>query len=109
MLCTIVMYVQTTQKPQASPVGYTGKLFLSPAEVARELRVSTSTVLRLIHADRLPAIYVSERIYRIPVASFEMFKAGTLRKPGGLAPVGPTTDVPRIGEGELLPAGPARP
>jgi excisionase family DNA binding protein len=94
------------QKPQ--PPGYTGKLFLSPAEVARELRVSTSTVLRLIHAEKLPAIYVSERIYRIPVASFEMFKSGTLRKPGGLAALGPMTELPSIGEGEPLPDGPTR-
>jgi len=90
-------------------VGYSGKLFMSPAEVAAELRVSTSTVLRLIHAGKLPAIAVSERIYRIPAASFEMFKAGTLPsledlKPVGLGPVEPGPP-PSLGEGEALPQG----
>lgn len=82
----------------------TVKIFLSPAEVAAELRVSTSTVLRLIRSGKLPAIAVSERIYRIPVATLERFLSGTLRTPG-LAPIrrvaGP---VPRLGEGEPLPA-----
>lgn len=79
------------------------KVFLSPAEVAAELRVSTSTVLRLIRSGKLPAIAVSERIYRIPVATLERFLNGELRTPG-LAPIrrvpGP---VPRLGEGERLP------
>lgn len=78
------------------------KHFLSPAEVARELAISPSTVLRLIHAGDLPAIAVSKRIYRIPVASFEMYKSGTLRRPG-LAPIGPVRPRQRLGEGERLP------
>lgn len=81
----------------------TAKIFLSPAEVAAELRISTSTVLRLIRSGRLPAITVSERIYRIPVATLERFLDGTLRTPG-LAPLrereGPA---PRLGVGETLP------
>jgi excisionase family DNA binding protein len=80
------------------------KQFLSPADIAGELSVSTATVLRLIHAGQLPAIRVSERIYRIPRASFEMFSAGTLPHPGGLAPIkdvpGPA---PALGAGEILP------
>ena len=50
----------------------------------------------------LPAILVSERIYRIPSASFEMYKAGTLRATT-LAPLGGTKRRPRLGEGETLP------
>lgn len=63
------------------------KQFLSPNEIASELSVSASTVLRLIHEQRLPAIYVSERIYRVPVAAFEKYKAGTLesRSPARVA------------------------
>jgi len=80
------------------------KVFLSPAEVAAELRVSTSTVLRLIRSGRLPAIAVSERIYRIPAATLQRFLDGTLRAPKGSAPIrrvpGPA---PRFGEGERLP------
>lgn len=78
------------------------KLFLSPADIAQELDISSTTVLRLIHAGELPAIRVSDRIYRIPNASFEMYKAGTLRA-AALAPVGGVKRRPRLGQGEILP------
>jgi excisionase family DNA binding protein len=79
------------------------KLFLSPNEIASELSVSASTVLRLIHEQRLPAIRVSERIYRIPVAAFEKYKAGALESPSP-ARVSPEIGKrPRIGAGEPLP------
>ncbi len=78
------------------------KPFLTPAEVATELDVSSATVLRLIHRGDLPAIVVSERIYRIPSASFELFKAGTLLAPTP-APLRNVEEQPRLGEGEALP------
>lgn len=78
------------------------KQFLSPAEIADELDISSTTVLRMIHSGELPAILVSERIYRIPVASFEMYKAGTLRI-AGLAPMGGVKPRPQLGHGERLP------
>lgn len=78
------------------------KRFLSPRDVAQELGISSATVLRLIHAGSLPAIVVSERIYRIPSASFEMYKAGTLRRTT-LASLGATRPRPRLDEGETLP------
>ena len=78
------------------------KAFLTPADVAQELSISSSTVLRLIHSGALPAIAVSERIYRIPAASFKMYKAGTLRTPEP-APIGPVRPRPRLGSGERLP------
>ncbi len=84
------------------------KQVLSPADVARELDISTSTVLRLIHSGDLPAIAVSARIYRIPVASFEMYKAGTLTRPA-IAPVGGPRPRPEIGRAEPLPAVKHRP
>ena len=52
------------------------KRYLSPAEVARVLDISGSTVLRLIHDGKLPAVRVSERIYRIPTPAFERFQRG---------------------------------
>ena len=79
------------------------KPFLSPSEIASELAVSTSTVLRLIHEQRLPAIRVSERIYRIPAAAFEKYKAGVLESP---SPARVSVEVkkrPRTGAGEQLP------
>jgi excisionase family DNA binding protein len=78
------------------------KQFISPAQVAGELDVSTATVLRLIHAGALPAIRVSERIYRIPIASFEMYKAGTLRDEQAVR-LHQVKKQPRLGEGEALP------
>ena len=76
--------------------------FLSTADVARELGVSGSTVKRLIHSGRLPAIAVSDRVYRIPVASFELFKTGAVERPG-LAPLGPVTKRLNLGDREPLP------
>ncbi len=77
------------------------KQFLSPCDVARELSISSSTVLRMIHSGELPAIAVSERIYRIPTVTFERYKAGTLRTPE-LAPVGHVKKRPRLGSAERL-------
>jgi excisionase family DNA binding protein len=79
------------------------KPFLSPNDIASELSVSASTVLRLIHEQRLPAIRVSERIYRIPVAAFERYKAGALESlsPARIAPE--ISKRPQIGAGEPLP------
>lgn len=78
------------------------KQFLSPAEIAQELGISSTTVLRMIHSGELPAILVSERIYRIPIASFEMYKAGTLRI-ADVAPMGGVKQRPQLGHGERLP------
>ena len=78
------------------------KQFYSPAEVARELGISSTTVLRLVHDGRLPALRISDRIYRIPTVSFERYKAGTLEKPFGAA-LGPVRARPRFGADERLP------
>ncbi len=76
--------------------------FVSPADIAAELGISSSTVLRMIHAGDLPAIPVSARIYRVPAASFELFKAGRLRTPEP-APLGEPKKRPSLGLGETLP------
>lgn len=52
------------------------KRFLTTSEVASELRVSTDTVLRLIQSGSLPALRVSERLYRVPAPAFARFKGG---------------------------------
>ncbi len=78
------------------------KQFVSPAEVAAELEISSATVLRLIHSGTLPAIRVSERIYRIPVATFEMYKSGTLRSRPEIQ-LRRMAHQPRLGKGEELP------
>ena len=80
------------------------KQFYSPAEVARELGISSTTVLRLVHDGRLPALRVSERIYRIPTASFERYKDGTLEQPFE-ASLGPLKPRPSFGTDERIPEG----
>lgn len=54
------------------------KRYLTPSEVASELRVSTDTVGRLIDRGDLPAIRVSARIYRIPVPAFARYERGSV-------------------------------
>lgn len=50
--------------------------FYTPREIAGLLGVSPTTVMKLIHEDRLAAVRVSERIYRIPITAFERFMSG---------------------------------
>lgn len=50
--------------------------FYTPAEAAHQLGVSSTTVMSLIHSGRLPAVRISERIYRIPIPAFERLVSG---------------------------------
>lgn len=50
--------------------------YYTPREVAMRLRVSPTTVMRAIHEDRLFAVRVSERVYRIPVGALAGFEGG---------------------------------
>lgn len=45
------------------------KAFYTPKEFARLARISTATVLEMIHSGKLHAARLSERIYRIPLAA----------------------------------------
>lgn len=47
--------------------------FYTPQEAADLLGVSPTTVMNRIHDGALPALRVSDRVYRIPVAAFERF------------------------------------
>lgn len=51
-------------------------LYYTPAEVAERLSVSADTVMRRIHAGDLPALRVSDRVYRIPIGAFEQWEQG---------------------------------
>ena len=51
----------------------TTRRFYTPHEVAELLGVSPTTVMTRIHAGALPAVRVSDRVFRIPVAAFERF------------------------------------
>ncbi|HEY8868717.1 MAG TPA: helix-turn-helix domain-containing protein [Candidatus Limnocylindrales bacterium] len=56
------------------------KRYLTTSEVASALRVSSDTILRLIDRGELPALRVSERIYRIPVPAFERYERGSVKR-----------------------------
>lgn len=75
--------------------------YLTPAEAAEELRVSTDTVLRLISAGTLPAIRVSPRVIRIPVPAFRSFLEGVKPRRRRVA-TRPTASEPSFGTGERV-------
>jgi excisionase family DNA binding protein len=45
-------------------------------EAAERLRVSHDTISRLISSGELPAIRVSQRLYRIPTPALERYESG---------------------------------
>jgi len=69
--------------------------YYTPREVAKRLRVSPTTVMRAIHEDRLFAVRVSERIYRIPVGALARFERG---EPEYISV--PAVDVPELSESD---------
>jgi excisionase family DNA binding protein len=73
------------------------KRFYTPQEVARLLDVSPTTVMSRIHDGALPAVRVSERIYRVPVPAFERF-VSTEAAPEFIAEVRRVRGSPRLGE-----------
>ena len=80
------------------------QLYYTPREVAAILRISDDAVLDLIHRGELPALRVSARLIRIPVAGFDAWREG--RKPRRRRVVIRTaSNRIAIGEGESLPEG----
>ena len=85
------------------------RLYYTPREVAEILRISDDAVLDLISRDELPALRVSPRIIRIPVAGFDAWREGrqpprrrvVIRAASNRA----ASKRIAIGEGESLPEG----
>ena len=50
--------------------------YYTPREVSDLLRVSPTTVMKMIHDHRLYAVHVSERIYRVPVGALKRLQEG---------------------------------
>lgn len=76
-----------------------GPALYTPAEVARLLRVHPRTILNWVHDQRLDAIRLSERVYRIPRAALvkHLFPARVTRRS-----IGRRGRVPAPGIGERL-------
>ncbi len=80
------------------------KLYYTPREVAVALAMSDDAVLDLIDRGELPALRVSPRIIRIPIAAFDRWRAGLSPRRRRVA----IRSAPRkvvIGAGERLPEG----
>lgn len=77
------------------------RLDCTPREVAELLRISDDSVLDLVDRGDLPALRVSPRIIRIPVAGFDLWRSGVrpARRRVGIGPA--ATDV-QIGADEVL-------
>lgn len=78
------------------------KLYYTPKEVATALSISDDAVLDLIDRADLPALRVSPRIIRIPIAAFDLWRAGVMPKRRRVA-IRPATRGVAIGAGENLP------
>lgn len=76
--------------------------YLTPAEAAEELRVSTDTILRLIGSGELPALRISPRLIRIPRPAFETFRDGP-RPQRRRVTTRPSSAEPPFGAGEGVP------
>lgn len=79
--------------------------YLTPAEVAERLRVSSDTVLRMVERGELPALRVSRRIYRIPVPAVERYERGPVKRRKVV--YRHTAEVEDYGEGESIPRAPS--
>jgi excisionase family DNA binding protein len=80
------------------------RLYYTPREIAEILGISDDAVLDLIHRDELPALHVSARIIRIPIAGFDAWRGGR-RAPRRRVAIRDSSENITIGEGETLPEG----
>ncbi len=79
------------------------KLYYTPREVAEILEISDDAVLDLVNRGALPALRVSPRITRIPIAAFDLWREGFVPRRRRVT-IAPTRRHVVIGEGEHLPA-----
>ena len=78
------------------------RLYYTPREVADALAISDDAVLDLINRGDLPAIRVSPRIIRVPIAAFDLWRSG-FRPVRRTVTIRKTKRTLAIGEGEVLP------
>lgn len=78
------------------------RLYYTPKEVAAILAISDDAVLDLINRGSLPALRVSPRITRIPIAAFDRWRDGFVPRRRRVS-IAPVTRSVVVGEGEEEP------
>lgn len=79
------------------------RLYHTPKQVAEILGISDDAVLDLVNRGSMPALRVSPRITRVPIAAFDMWREGYTPRRRRVT-VGPARRQVGAGEGEQLPA-----
>ena len=79
------------------------RLYHTPKEVAEILGISDDAVLDLVNRGSMPALRVSPRITRIPIAAFDLWREGFKPRRRHVT-IRPARRHVVIGEGENLPA-----
>jgi excisionase family DNA binding protein len=79
------------------------RLYYTPKEVAEILGISDDAVLDLVNRGAMPALRVSPRITRIPIAAFDLWREGFKPRRRHVT-IGPARRHVVVGEGEHLPA-----
>jgi excisionase family DNA binding protein len=79
------------------------KLYYAPREVAEILSISDDAVLDLVKRGEIPALRVSTRITRIPIAAFDLWREG-FRPRRRHVSIKPARRHVTVGEDETLPA-----
>lgn len=80
------------------------RLYYTPREAAQILAISDDAVLDLIRRGDIPALRVSARIIRIPIAGFDAWRAGAVPPRRRIRIAAAERREPlEIGEGESLP------
>lgn len=79
------------------------RLYHTPKEVAEILGISDDAVLDLVNRGSMPALRVSPRIIRIPIAAFDLWREGFKPRRRHVT-IRPARRHVVIGESEKLPA-----
>lgn len=78
------------------------KLYYTPREAAGILAISDDAVLDLINRGDMPALRISSRITRIPIAAFDRWREGYRPRRRSVS-IGPARRHPEVGAGEARP------
>jgi excisionase family DNA binding protein len=78
------------------------KLYYTPNKVAEVMELSDDAVLDLVNRGSMPALRVSPRITRIPIAAFDLWREGFTPRRRRVT-IGPARRQVVAGEGERLP------